>query len=296
MSSALVETRGAQLEVADISVQFSGVRVLNGVSFSVQPGTVHALIGPNGAGKSTLFNVLSGIYRPVSGSVRIDGREIVGLKPHQVARLAVGRAYQNGSMFKGLTVEENMLLGRHRLMRAGVVRSGLRLPSARAEECAARQRVHEVAAFLGIERLLNRPAADLPYGEAKHVDIARALCTEPRLLLLDEPAAGMHTHEKIAIRSAISRISTELGMTVLLVEHDMALVMEVSDRVTVLNFGNVLMTGSPAEVRHDPEVIQAYLGHSADDDDQSSVRAASATLSDRPSSVALPGEEGPTHV
>jgi branched-chain amino acid transport system ATP-binding protein len=258
----LKQTVGARLDVTGVTVRFSGVHVLEDVSFSAEPGTVHALIGPNGAGKSTLFNVLSGIYRPMVGSVMIDDREIIGLKPFQVARAGLGRAFQNGSMFGSLTVEENLLLGRHRLTRAGVISSGLGLPSARAEQRDARVKVRETAEFLEIDHLLARTSGDLSYGDAKRVDVARALCTEPRLLLLDEPAAGMHTREKLAMRSTISRIARELGTTILLVEHDMGLVMGISDRITVLDFGTVLITSSPDEVRNDARVIEAYLGHS----------------------------------
>lgn len=252
---------GARLEVNGVTMRFSGVQVLKDVSFAVEPGEVHALIGPNGAGKSTLFNILSGIYRPVTGHVQVNGREIVGLRPHRIARLRVGRAFQNNSMFASLTVEENMLLGRHRLTRAGVFSCGLSIGPARAEERAARAKVREMAAFLEIEPLLEQPTGDLPYGDAKLVDIARALCTEPSVLLLDEPAAGMHTHEKAFIRSTIGRIARELGTTILLVEHDMQVVMETSDHITALNFGNVLVTGTPEVIRNDPQVIKAYLGH-----------------------------------
>lgn len=260
--SGVPRVAGAQVDVSGVSHSFAGVRVLNDISFTAEPGTVHAVIGPNGAGKSTLFNILSGIYRAGRGSVCVDGRDLVGLRPHRIARLGVGRAFQNGSMFASLTVEENLLLGRHRLTRTGLLRGGLGLGSAGKEERAARSRVREVAQLLGVERLLSRPAGDLPYGDAKRVDVARALCTEPRVLLLDEPAAGTHTREKLAMRGLIRTIASDLGITILLVEHDMGLVMGVSDRVTVLNFGTVICTGTPAVVRHDADVIEAYLGHS----------------------------------
>ncbi len=260
---SLKQTVGARLDVTGVTVRFSGVHVLEDVSFSAEPGTVHALIGPNGAGKSSLFNVLSGIYRPLVGSVMIDDQEVVGLKPFRVARVGIGRAFQNSSMFASLTVEENLLLGRHRLTRSGVIAGGLGLPSARAEQRDARAKVREIAEFLEIDHLLARTSGDLSYGDAKRVDVARALCTEPRLLLLDEPAAGMHTKEKVAIRTAINQIARELGTTILLVEHDMGVVMGISDRITVLDFGTVLITSSPEEVRNDPRVIEAYLGHSS---------------------------------
>lgn len=253
---------GARLEVDDVNVRFSGIRVLQNVSFTVEPGTVHAIIGPNGAGKSSLFNVLSGIYHPISGRVLLDDRELIGLMPHKIAHAGVGRAFQNSSMFSSLTVEENLILGRHRLTRAGVLGTGLGLPFGRREERRSREAVREVADFLGIESLLSRPAGDLPYGAAKQVDVARALCTEPKILLLDEPAAGMHTHEKATMRKTIGRVSGELGTTILLVEHDMELVISTANKITALNFGTVLLTGTPQEVSTDPRVIEAYLGHS----------------------------------
>ncbi|WP_219515228.1 ABC transporter ATP-binding protein [Nonomuraea ceibae] len=251
---------GARLEVSDVTVRFAGVTALDSVTFTAEPGTIHAVIGPNGAGKSSLFNVLSGIYKPAGGSVRVDGAELIGLAPHRVTGLGVGRAFQNASMFAGLTVEENLLLGRHRLGRGGVFGAGLRLPHMRRSEREARAKVRQVAEFLGVDHLLPLPAAELPYGEAKRVDLARALATEPRLLLLDEPAAGMHTHEKLAVRDTIRRIATEQRITVLLVEHDMGLVMGISEQVTVLDFGQVVLTGPPDQVIADDAVIAAYLG------------------------------------
>lgn len=253
---------GGTLEFRNVNLRFSGIKVLQKVSFTVAAGTIHAIIGPNGAGKSSLFNVLSGIYHPSGGSVLLDGEELIGLKPHKIAQAGVGRAFQNSSMFSSLTVEENLMLGRHRLTRAGVLATGLSLPRARREERKTLEVVRAAADFVGISRLLKREAGSLPYGEAKQVDVARALCTEPKILLLDEPAAGMHTHEKESMRETISRISTELGTTILLVEHDMALVTSASDRITALNFGTVLITGTPTEVSHNPQVIEAYLGQS----------------------------------
>lgn len=257
------QDRGARLEVDGVTLKFAGVIALADVSFTVEPATVHALIGPNGAGKSSLFNVLCGIYPPTAGHVHLDGKQVVGLAPHRVARLGVGRAFQNGSMFDGLTVEENLLLGRHRLTRAGVLSTGLRVGRAHREERDGRIKVREIASLLDIEQLLHLSSAELPYGLQKRVDIARALCTEPRLLLLDEPAAGMHTHEKVQVRDLIRRIAIDLGITVLLVEHDMGLVMGISDQITVLDFGTVIARGAPSAIQQDDRVIQAYLGSSS---------------------------------
>ncbi|MQA13626.1 MAG: ATP-binding cassette domain-containing protein [Pseudonocardiaceae bacterium] len=257
---------GPERVVASTDCGFAqGPFALSECSFTAEPGQVHAVIGPNGAGKSTLFNALCGIYRPAAGSIRLDGTELVGRRPDSVAALGVGRAFQNSSMVAGLSVADNLLLGRHRLTRSGLLSTGLRLPRARHEERDARLRVREVAAFLGTEELLALPAAELAYGAQKRVDIARALCTEPRLLLLDEPAAGMPAHEKVAMRDTVRRIAVDLGMTVLLVEHDMGLVMSISDRVTVLDFGTVIAGGTPTQIRTDPEVIRAYLGRAHGD-------------------------------
>lgn len=254
---------GAALSVRDITMRFSGVTVLDNVSFEVEPSQVHAVIGPNGAGKSTLFNVLSGLYVPSAGNVDLDGKSLLGLRPDQTVMAGVGRAFQNGSMFTSMTVEENLLLGRHHLTKSNVFSIGFRLPRASKEERESQQKVREIAEFVGITDLLERDASSLPYGQAKRVDVARALATEPRLLLLDEPAAGMHTHEKLEMRDLIVRIARERGTSVLLVEHDMGLVMGASDLITVLNFGTVVATDRPDAIRNDPRVIEAYLGRSS---------------------------------
>ncbi len=269
---------GARVAVDGVTVKFAGLVALAKVSFVAAPGTVHAVIGPNGAGKSTLFNLLSGVYRPVEGSVRLDEHELVGLSAPRIARLGLGRAFQNASMFAGLTVEENLLLGRHRLTRTGVFSGGLGLPRARREEALSRVRVQDVASMLGIEHLLQHPAAELPYGLQKRVDVARALCSEPRVILLDEPAAGMHTHEKRQMRGIIRTVADDLGITVLLVEHDMGLVMGISDHVTVLDFGTVIASAAPQLVQRDKRVIEAYLGvtESAESPDLSTANGTSS--------------------
>lgn len=253
------------LVIDDITVRFAGLTALDGVSFTVEPRTIHALIGPNGAGKSTCFNVLTGVYRATSGEVRLGEARLTGLRPFQITRLGVGRTFQNIALSPREPVIENLMLARHQLTRSGFIRSGLGLPSARREDRRHRERVREIAAFVGIEDLLDQLPGLLPYGAQKRVELARALCLEPRLLLLDEPAAGLNGEETAEMGDTIRDVRDSLEVSVLLVEHDMGLVMSVADRVTVLDFGRRIAGGPPSQIQRDPAVIKAYLGTGADD-------------------------------
>ena len=248
------------LEVTDLSLAFAGVKALDGVTFSVREGELFSVIGPNGAGKSSLFNCISGVYRPQSGSVRFAGTELIGMKPHRIARQGIARTFQNVEVFPAMTVQENLLLSRHNFMRAGVVAAMLRVGRSAREEREAARVVREFAELLRIDHLLDVPVGSLPHGTQKRIELARALAMEPRLIMLDEPVAGMNHDETGEMTAAIQEVNRELGVAILLVEHDMTMVMSISNRVCALDFGQSIALGKPEDVVRDSGVIAAYLG------------------------------------
>jgi branched-chain amino acid transport system ATP-binding protein len=267
-----LEAGGAPLLSArNLSVRFGGVLAVNKVSFDVREGEVFTLIGPNGAGKTTVFNLISRIYQPTSGEIEYQGRKLTALPPHEVASLGIARTFQNIELFEHATVLNNLLIGRHRHRQAGFLSELFFTGKARAGEIASREKVEEVIDFLNLQHYRDTMVAGLPYGVRKVVELARALATEPKLLLLDEPSSGLNAEETEDMAFWIEDICHELGITVLMVEHDMTLVSKVSDRVVALNQGEVLAVGTPREVQAHPGVIEAYLGSV---DDVSSLRRA----------------------
>ena len=261
------------LSARDLSVRFGGVLAVNKVGFDVRRGEVFTLIGPNGAGKTTVFNLISRIYNPTTGTITFEGKPLTDQPPHRVAALGIARTFQNIELFEHASVLHNLLVGRHTHRRTSLFAEMFFTPRARAAEIAAREKVEQVIELLDLQHHRDSLVAGLPYGVRKVVELARALCTEPKLLLLDEPSSGLNVEETEDMAFWIQDIQQELGITVLMVEHDMSLVSKVSDRVLAMNQGEVLATGTPREVQEHPGVIEAYLGSI---EDVSSLRRAVA--------------------